>query len=748
MRRRALLVVIGVLAMLGPAAHSATRGALPPFGYPLRQSPDCAGANFCPGDRLPVFSPDGGRIAFLRNADTGFDLMVTTSDGATSWVVTKNVALTQPVWADSSTLYYGCGPLVCRIEADPNAVAAPTLLSPPAGVPETVPVFSPDGRRVAYERRSPRGPTPVTPWSELVVADPALTQPAVLGGGPGQDSWWSPDWSPDSTQLAFVRGPTAVQGELWVVGADGTGAHRLAATVGGAGVQSVAGWPSPARIDVLTTSHELWSVDPATGTQALVDGGDVTAATDAGYGLFYLQRAADGSLALRTPAFLFDVFPDLVLGKGPSVQARPEAVSFSIAPTFAPAHVAYVSGGDCPTLLGVYVVSADGTGTKRITERCRRDGTDRADVVHGTSQTEAVYGHGGADTIDAGGGNDFVDGGEGNDTITGGQGDDRLIGGPGRDTISGGDGWDAIVSRDGEVDHVSCGPGRDIVWADPADVVAADCEVVLREAVPVFPTQGTIAMSCYGRSTPSISRTSATGGAVRRVTTSTFIVGYPRWSPDRTQIAYTLGATPGAIWLHRIGVTMDRRIPVKTTDEASWFPDGTLLVTNRHGEGTTFAKVTTSGRATPLFTLREPVVTPELSHDGKRIAFSEPQGGIWTIGVGGRGLAGVTAAGTGLAPRWSADDRRLAFIDDSDTLRTIDLATGKTREVSAGDNQPFTYAWAPSGPWLVAGEEHDYDCGDPTGPCTANDLWIVDVDTGAQKRIYRGNLDISSVDWR
>jgi hypothetical protein len=39
---------------------------------------------------------------------------------------------------------------------------------------------------------------------------------------------------------------------------------------------------------------------------------------------------------------------------------------------------------------------------------------------------------------------------------------------------------DIIQARDGEVDTISCGPGRDRVVADADDQVARDCEVVER----------------------------------------------------------------------------------------------------------------------------------------------------------------------------------------------------------------------------------------------------------------------------
>ncbi|MDX6732905.1 MAG: hypothetical protein QOC54_2853, partial [Baekduia sp.] len=56
----------------------------------------------------------------------------------------------------------------------------------------------------------------------------------------------------------------------------------------------------------------------------------------------------------------------------------------------------------------------------------------------------------------------------------------RIAGGSGNDTIIGGNGNDAISARDGEVDTIRCGAGRDRVTADAGDRVAGDCEVVAR----------------------------------------------------------------------------------------------------------------------------------------------------------------------------------------------------------------------------------------------------------------------------
>jgi Ca2+-binding RTX toxin-like protein len=97
-----------------------------------------------------------------------------------------------------------------------------------------------------------------------------------------------------------------------------------------------------------------------------------------------------------------------------------------------------------------------------------------------------IDGRGGRDQIEGGRSSDTLRGGPGNDDIVGNWGNDRIVGGPGRDTIRGDNseigafGNDLIDVRDGEVDQVDCGVGRDTVIADRRDIVSTNCEVVRR----------------------------------------------------------------------------------------------------------------------------------------------------------------------------------------------------------------------------------------------------------------------------
>jgi hypothetical protein len=103
-------------------------------------------------------------------------------------------------------------------------------------------------------------------------------------------------------------------------------------------------------------------------------------------------------------------------------------------------------------------------------------GTPRNDTISGGGGHDLLAGKAGADRLLGGAGRDILLGDAGNDQLVGGAGPDRLVAGGARDRIRGGGGNDVVLVRDGFVDTVSCGGGRDRAVADAFDTVASDCE--------------------------------------------------------------------------------------------------------------------------------------------------------------------------------------------------------------------------------------------------------------------------------
>ena len=108
---------------------------------------------------------------------------------------------------------------------------------------------------------------------------------------------------------------------------------------------------------------------------------------------------------------------------------------------------------DSPCLVdGPPAADPPARGTGSGSGSCDRieNGTDSSDVLTGTQARDRLNGHGG------------------NDVLRGHGGRDCLYGGTGSDTLS---------ARDGSLDVVYCGPGRDVVHADRGDELHG-CEVM------------------------------------------------------------------------------------------------------------------------------------------------------------------------------------------------------------------------------------------------------------------------------
>jgi RTX calcium-binding nonapeptide repeat (4 copies)/Divergent InlB B-repeat domain len=118
---------------------------------------------------------------------------------------------------------------------------------------------------------------------------------------------------------------------------------------------------------------------------------------------------------------------------------------------------------------------------------CTIGGTAGDDLIYGTlgddvicalAGDDHIHGGGGHDVVRAGPGHDEIEGqagddrisaGTGRDAVDGGTGSDRIAGGPGADVIRAGAGADVVLARDGFVDLVAGGAGRDAARADRRD---------------------------------------------------------------------------------------------------------------------------------------------------------------------------------------------------------------------------------------------------------------------------------------
>lgn len=144
-------------------------------------------------DHTPSWSPDGGRIAFMRSNNTA-----------------------QPV--DASSIY-----TVDADGGDLTLVKRMPKKRPGSGVPE----WSPDGRRILFDTYCLFGfcGQPLT-GSQLFTIRPNGAGLRQLTHFPGNS--YAGSWSPDGQRIVFSRNPqVAPLGDLYIMRRDGTEVRRL-----------------------------------------------------------------------------------------------------------------------------------------------------------------------------------------------------------------------------------------------------------------------------------------------------------------------------------------------------------------------------------------------------------------------------------------------------------------------------------------------------------------------------------------
>ncbi|HST26337.1 MAG TPA: hypothetical protein VLJ76_10110, partial [Gaiellaceae bacterium] len=363
-----------------------------------------------PNDTAPVWSPDGATIAY----DGGGDYFAKTPD---------SVGLVSPA-----------PPLDLR------------RIAPAAGgYIDAKIVFSPDSSQVAYE-------------SDRQVGYSALLSLAVAS----RDGTGQRDLIKDAVPLAWTSAGIVFSDPsgLGSIKPDGTGLRRFPA-----GVQ---GTPSPdashfvseqdagdgsiltvVRADggVILTRQSgdrigppIWSAD---GTRlAYAAGNTIVVAGLDGSKRVFPRIYQPPTLAAWSPAgdtLLYETTSlfALSLATGKSMRIGPNVES----PAYSPdgRFIAYAAQGPCLGYggrTGIYVMRADGSGVRRLTNSCAIVGTPADDTLTGSPYFNIIEGVAGNDTLRSG--DIYFEG----DTLEGGAGDDTLVGGPYRDTLVGGPGDD------------------------------------------------------------------------------------------------------------------------------------------------------------------------------------------------------------------------------------------------------------------------------------------------------------------
>jgi RTX calcium-binding nonapeptide repeat (4 copies)/WD40-like Beta Propeller Repeat len=424
--RLAALIALAVFVVIG-AAQAAPPPVQPGF------------------DGSPKVSPNGDWLLFQRFYGGGSrytppdtTLRVARADGtAERELVGRRLSLVA-LWTPDN--------LVEVVLSQPDGTFATTLRRPEDGtivrqLPVAPVAWSPDGNWIAYVQDR-----------ELYVAHPDGSQARLLGTAPERGWIGAGEFSPDSTRLSYVVSPGLPDAQIQseVVRIDGTERHLIRQ----APVVSTGKWSPDGEAVVLMAQNDAGRYRPPRVYVVSADGSS-THAIAPGYSSDpdWSPRGDWITYVRQTPTRRRDLYDIMIVRPNGSGRRRVVRTDGAGGTWLADGRRLLTVGSGACRRAGVLEVDAFARSVKRLTNRCRIDGTPQADDLRGTPLR------------------DLIDGRGGNDKIVGGGGDDRLSGGSGNDTI---------YSRDRYRDTVRCGQGVDRVVADYRDRIDRDCEHVSR----------------------------------------------------------------------------------------------------------------------------------------------------------------------------------------------------------------------------------------------------------------------------
>ena len=517
----------------------------------------------------PRWSPDGTKIAFTEYTGTvgEFRLVVMNADGTDEQVIvtTGGIGLGKQPWSpDGARIAWGPWPGQAGDIYTARAAGGDLRRITTDVARKEPPSWSPTGERLLYAATVLESSSQV--WELFVARDDGAPPVQITNGGSGAVQSVHPSWSPDGSSIAFLRQFGAANPAIYVVHPDGTELHRVVDvswTSTGEPVWS----PDGMKIAYTDGVNGFYSRGGHVGQEIFVvdaDGGGAHKLTETaprGYNdatpawspdgdrILFMRPAGgpagemnlvtmnvdgtcEGALPLGTAIVYSSPSWQTVPGGVPAGEkaCRAVAVAGSGSPNRYRSKIylyATVTNEGTEPLTNVTVtisnprhdlalggvphygcvkrnaeavcsidrIARGQSGTVVAVGTARRVGRDQrgidlkllaqlqvnaegpllptqreTDLVAFTSNT--------CSSSDPGRGR--IDGTRFPDRICGRRGADEIDPLAGKDFVFAGAGPDRIYARDVNGDVIRCGPGKDVVLADRKDVVARDCELVRR----------------------------------------------------------------------------------------------------------------------------------------------------------------------------------------------------------------------------------------------------------------------------
>jgi DNA-binding winged helix-turn-helix (wHTH) protein/dipeptidyl aminopeptidase/acylaminoacyl peptidase len=195
------------------------------------------------------------------------------------------------------------------------------------------------------------------------------------------------------------------------------------------------------------------------------------------------------------------------------------------------------------------------------------------------------------------------------------------------------------------------------------------------------------------------------------------IGAWPIWAPDGRRLAFSSSAAAGILDLYQKPPFGDDRAELMFSDGRSvtaldWSRDGRFVLVGRTGGGTRadLWLLPDAGEGEPIPYLTTPFaeLQARISPDGRWVAYTSDESGIWEVYVqsfpvpGGKRTISTQGGGQ---PQWRGDGRELFYVASDRQLMAVEIRIGADGTLDAGIPAPLFDAQVPHN---LVGPRNDY----------------------------------------
>jgi TolB protein len=246
----------------------------------------------------------------------------------------------------------------------------------------------------------------------------------------------------------------------------------------------------------------------------------------------------------------------------------------------------------------------------------------------------------------------------------------------------------------------------------------------------------------------------AADGAVERIGPSGAMVRDPVVDPGGAWIVFA-GTLDGHSDLYRLELATGDLARLTEDREGNFAPallgDGVVFASSRDGDSEIYRMAGLDPKAQLRLTaFHKDDWSPVAAADGTLVFLTDREGPVrlFVMGVDGTHQRRLTSRGADegdeLEPTWSADGKRLAYVVEHRSERSVrvrELATGEDRILSPAGAYDAEPSFSPDGAWLALAREGERPRGGHGhGHGSANAIWVVRLSDGVAYPVASGRL--------